>query len=84
MARPLPEIIAHIRAVVADQKVSGTLIQTEDLTALCDAAEENERLREALIPFAQFATYAGAPTDRIHEEWNVTVADAIRARDALA
>lgn len=39
MPRRLPEIIAHIRAVCANPSVSTTLIQTEDLLALCDAAE---------------------------------------------
>lgn len=39
MTRPIPEIIAHIRAVTANPAISTTLIQTEDLTALCDAAE---------------------------------------------
>lgn len=39
MPRPLKDIIAHIRAVAADASISTTLIQTEDLLALCDAAE---------------------------------------------
>jgi hypothetical protein len=39
MPRKLEEIIAHIRAVSANPSVSTTLIQTEDLEALCDAAE---------------------------------------------
>ncbi len=41
MPRPMKDIIAHIRAVVANPSVSTTLIQTEDLSALCDAAEAN-------------------------------------------
>jgi len=39
MPRPLLETIRHIRAVAADPTISATLIQTEDLEALCDAAE---------------------------------------------
>lgn len=39
MPRSLDEIIAHIRAVSANPAVSTTLIQTEDLEALCSAAE---------------------------------------------
>lgn len=39
MTRPLPDIISHIRAVAGDPSISTTLIQTEDLLALCDAAE---------------------------------------------
>lgn len=41
MARPIMEIISHIRAVCANQSVVSTLIQTEDLDVLCDAAERN-------------------------------------------
>lgn len=39
MTRPLPDIISHIRAVAGDPSIGTTLIQTEDLLALCDAAE---------------------------------------------
>jgi hypothetical protein len=39
MPRPLKEIVAHIRMVIANPNVSTTLIQTEDLAVLCDAAE---------------------------------------------
>ena len=39
MPRQLHEIIAHIRMVIANPAVSTTLIQTEDLQVLCDAAE---------------------------------------------
>lgn len=39
MPRTLPQIITHIRAVIRDPSISTTLIQTEDLTALCDAAQ---------------------------------------------
>lgn len=39
MARTIPEIIAHIRAVVANAGIRTTLIQTEDLEVICDAAE---------------------------------------------
>lgn len=39
MPRSLNEIIAHIRMVVANPNVSTTLIQTEDLEVLCNAAE---------------------------------------------
>jgi hypothetical protein len=38
-ARPLPVIIAHIRAVAANPSIKTTLIQTADLLALCNAAE---------------------------------------------
>lgn len=39
MARKLPEIIAHLRACIADGSIRTTLIQTEDLALLCNAAE---------------------------------------------
>lgn len=39
MARKLEEIIAHIRAVCGNPSIKTTLIQTEDLRALCEAAE---------------------------------------------
>lgn len=35
-------MIAHIRAVAANPAIDTTLIQTEDLLALCDAAEAGE------------------------------------------
>ena len=50
MTRPLAEIIAHIRAVCDNRTVDATLIQTEDLYALCDAAElDRETMVEAII-----------------------------------
>lgn len=39
MSRKISEVIAHIRAVAANPSVSTTMIQTEDLEMLCDAAE---------------------------------------------
>jgi len=42
MPRPLNEIIAHIRMVIANPQVSTTLVQTEDLQVLCDAASLSE------------------------------------------
>jgi hypothetical protein len=58
-------------------------VATEGYCPICMAAEI-ERLRAALRPFAQFAEHTGGPSALIHEEWDVTVADAIRARDLLA
>ena len=43
MPRTLNEIKAHIRAVIANPAISTTLIQTEDLAVLCDAAVELNR-----------------------------------------
>lgn len=48
MPRPLPQILAHIRAVAGNPSISTTLIQTEDLLALCDEVDAAERLRVAL------------------------------------
>ncbi len=48
MPRKLNEIIAHIRMVVANPNVSTTLIQTEDLEALCRTAEMADSMRHAL------------------------------------
>ena len=55
-ARSIPEIIAHIRMVCDNSSVDTTLIQTEDLYALCDAAESKDepvllwqRLRQAAL-----------------------------------
>jgi len=42
--RSLAEIIAHIRMAVANPNVSTTLIQTQDLEVLCDAAERASEL----------------------------------------
>lgn len=41
MARSIKDVITHIRAVAADPSIDTTLIQTEDLLALCDAAERS-------------------------------------------
>lgn len=39
MPRRLTEITAHIRAACGDPSIKATLIQTEDLIALCDAID---------------------------------------------
>ena len=50
MPRPIKQIIAHIRAVAANPAISTTLIQTEDLEALCNAAEpDREKMVNAVI-----------------------------------
>lgn len=54
MARTLDEITSHLRACIENNSISTTLIQTEDLSALCDAAEfgmklENEDYRDASL-----------------------------------
>lgn len=46
MARTLNQIRVHIRAVAENPAISTTLIQTEDLLALCDASEFKERWDE--------------------------------------
>ncbi len=53
MPRPLNEVIAHIRLAAGNPSVSTTLIQTEDLFALCDAAEgqTEERGDDGPSPF---------------------------------
>lgn len=48
MARNIGQIVAHLRAVSANPSVSTTLIQTEDLLVLCDAAERQQELAERL------------------------------------
>lgn len=50
MPRLLPQIIAHIRAVAANPAIDTTLIQTEDLEALCTAAESSDA---AALGYAQ-------------------------------
>lgn len=50
MPRSLHEIIAHLRMVAANPQVSTTLIQTEDLEALCCAAEASDA---AALGYAQ-------------------------------
>lgn len=52
MPRTLPQIIAHIRAVAGDPSISTTLIQTEDLLALCTAAEHH--MNRELMPMCDF------------------------------
>lgn len=56
MPRPLNEIIAHIRAAAGDPSIKATLIQTEDLEALCDAASPGAP--RAASPFVQQALTA--------------------------
>lgn len=51
MARELEQIVAHIRAVAADPSISTTLIQTEDLLALCDAASPSGEIPDAVEDF---------------------------------
>lgn len=46
MARNLDEIKAHLRMVIANPSVSTTLIQTEDLAALCDVADAAQDLMD--------------------------------------
>jgi hypothetical protein len=46
MPRTLTEVIAHIRAVSANPAIDTTLIQTEDLEALCAAAEGPREVKE--------------------------------------
>lgn len=52
MPRNLKDIIANIRACIADGSISTTIIQTEDLAVLCDAAgdvlERLDRLEAAV------------------------------------
>lgn len=48
MPRSLAEIKAHLRMAIANQSISTTLIQTEDLAALCDAADERDALFDQL------------------------------------
>lgn len=49
MPRKLADIIAHLRMCIANASVDTTLIQTEDLAVLCDAAEEVEELKDRLL-----------------------------------
>ena len=46
MPRTLTEIKAHLRAVIANGSISTTLIQTEDLAALCDVADAAQDLMD--------------------------------------
>lgn len=39
MTKPINEIVAHLRAACENPSVKATLIQTEDLLALCEAVE---------------------------------------------
>lgn len=62
MPRPLNEIIAHIRAVSANPAINTTLIQTEDLELLCDAASlDREKMIEAIMERHLNASLAGFP-----------------------
>lgn len=70
MSRKLKDIIAHIRAVAANPAISTTLIQTEDLEALCDAAEV-ETLHEKLARWHDKHAAAfpeGSEWRKFHEE----------------
>jgi hypothetical protein len=59
MPRELKAIVAHIRAISANPAVSTTLIQTDDLEALCNAAEALAAIdREALYVKATDAIIA--------------------------
>ena len=61
MARKLHEIIAHIRAVAGNTAVRTTLIHTEDLELLCDAAE-NKTIHDAADQAVAFLA-GGKPAD---------------------
>lgn len=39
MSKPIAEIVAHLRAACENPSVKATLIQTEDLLALCEVVE---------------------------------------------
>lgn len=70
MPRKLKDIIAHIRAVAGDPSVSTTLIQTEDLEALCNAAESgtvHEKMARWHDKHAM-AFPAGSEWRKFHEE----------------
>jgi hypothetical protein len=41
--RTLPETIAYLRDMIANESVSIMLIESAELTALCDAAEAGRR-----------------------------------------
>jgi hypothetical protein len=86
MPRKLNEIIAQIRACVANPAISTTLIQTEDLEVLCDAAEEIERLRAALEKIAGRREYERADYEaaaRYRPEEGVWTVDEYLADAAL-
>ncbi len=44
MGKSLDQILIHMRACIANDAISTTLIQTEDLATLCNAAEYGMRL----------------------------------------
>jgi hypothetical protein len=46
MPRALTEIKAHLRMVIANGSISTTLIQTEDLEALCAVADAAQDLMD--------------------------------------
>jgi hypothetical protein len=75
MTRPLNAIIAHIRAVAGDPRISTTLIQTEDLLALCDAASGPEWQPIETAPrdgtaFLGVFQWQGESETEVHEcEW---------------
>jgi hypothetical protein len=52
--------------------------------ALAARLPDREGLIYVLRQFAKFASHVDGPKALIHEEWPVTVADAIKARDLLA
>lgn len=87
MARPLNQIIAHIRAVAENPSISTTLIQTEDLLLLCDAAEmDRQTMVDAIISAhckeAEDRFPVGAP-DAIREEMETYRPYAERDVDAI-
>lgn len=53
MPRTIKEIVAHIRAACGDPSVAATLIQTEDLLALCDQIEMPVPLPREVPPLVQ-------------------------------
>ena len=64
MPRPLAEIIAHIRMVSENPNVSTTLIQTEDLLLLCDAAEKAAGVEKYYLDEIKKCLRQGDPLDR--------------------
>lgn len=69
MVRKLINIIAQLRRDIANDKVECTLLQTEDLAKLCDAAERKRKPKKLRKPSEEAIDRAVAAFDAETARW---------------
>lgn len=66
MTRKLKDIVASLRAEIANPAITATMIQTEDLAKLCNAAVKTRKQRK---PSPEAIDRMMAAFNREHERW---------------